>query len=63
MDYVFLTGPFVSALTNRYGFRRVAILGSVVACAALLMSSLGNTIEFLWISYGIIGGTNLNLFR
>lgn len=49
------SGPFVSALANRYGFRLVAILGSVISCAAFVLAFFSTSIEFLYISYGVIG--------
>jgi len=49
------SGPFVSALANRYGFRLVAILGSVISCAAFVLAYFSTSIEFLYISYGAIG--------
>lgn len=50
-----LAGPFVSALANRYGFRLVAILGSVISCSAFVLSYFSTSIEFLYISYGVLG--------
>jgi len=49
------SGPFVSALANRYGFRLVAILGSVISCIAFVLSYFSTSIEFLYVSYGVIG--------
>lgn len=50
-----VAGPFVSALANRYGFRLVAILGSVISCSAFVLSYFSTSIEFLYISYGVLG--------
>ena len=55
MCVVVLAGPFVSALANRYGFRLVAILGSVISCSAFVLSYFSTSIEFLYISYGVLG--------
>ncbi|XP_032667087.1 monocarboxylate transporter 12 isoform X1 [Odontomachus brunneus] len=54
--FYLMVGPFVSALANRYGFRLVAILGSVISCSAFVLSYFSTSIEFLYISYGCIGG-------
>ncbi|XP_011504318.1 PREDICTED: monocarboxylate transporter 12 isoform X2 [Ceratosolen solmsi marchali] len=54
-------GPFVSALANRYGFRSVAILGSLVACCAFVLSYFATSIEFMYVSYGILGGIGAGL--
>lgn len=45
----------MSALANRYGFRLVAILGSVISCSAFVLSYFSTSIEFLYISYGVLG--------
>lgn len=50
------TGPFASALANRYGFRSLTIAGAIIASAAFCASSFAKNVEFLYITYGIIGG-------
>ncbi|XP_011263721.1 monocarboxylate transporter 12 [Camponotus floridanus] len=59
--FYLMAGPFVSALANRYGFRLVAILGSVISCIAFVLSYFSTSIEFLYISYGAIGGIGAGL--
>ncbi|XP_029662202.1 monocarboxylate transporter 11 isoform X5 [Formica exsecta] len=59
--FYLMVGPFVSALANRYGFRLVAILGSVISCIAFVLSYFSTSIEFLYISYGAIGGIGAGL--
>lgn len=59
--FYLMAGPYVSALANRYGFRSVAILGSVVSCCAFVLSSFSTSIEYLYITYGIIGGIGAGL--
>ncbi|XP_043792168.1 uncharacterized protein LOC122714676 isoform X3 [Apis laboriosa] len=54
--FYLMAGPFVSALANRYGFRLVAILGSVISCSAFVLSYFSTSIEFLYISYGVLDG-------
>ncbi|CAG5083499.1 Similar to slc16a12b: Monocarboxylate transporter 12-B (Danio rerio) [Cotesia congregata] len=58
---IFSFGPFVSALANRYGFRLVAISGSVISCLAFVLSYFSTSIEFLYFSYGLIGGIGAGL--
>nr|CAD7588946.1 unnamed protein product [Timema genevievae] len=53
--------PFVSALANRYGFRLVTILGSILGTVGFLASSFATDVEFLFVSYGIIGGIGFGL--
>ncbi|XP_043475276.1 monocarboxylate transporter 14-like [Leptopilina heterotoma] len=59
--FYLMAGPYVSALANRYGFRSVAILGSVVSCIAFVLSSFSTSIEYLYITYGILGGIGAGL--
>ncbi|XP_046745469.1 monocarboxylate transporter 12-like isoform X2 [Diprion similis] len=59
--FYLITGPFVSALANKYGFRLVAMLGSVISCSALILAFFGRSIELLCISYGILGGIGAGL--
>lgn len=54
--FYLIAGPFASALSNRFGFRTVAITGSVLGAAAFVLSYFATSVEFLCISYGIIGG-------
>lgn len=57
--FYLLAGPFTSALANRYGFRLVAIIGSIVGASAFGLSYLANSVQFLWGSYGFLGGDDL----
>lgn len=59
--FYLMVGPFVSALANRYGFRLVTILGSVISCIAFVLSYFSTSIEYLYISYGAIGGIGAGL--
>jgi MFS family permease len=49
-------GPFVSALANRYGFRTVCILGSVLGAIGFVISYFANSVTYLFFSYGVLGG-------
>lgn len=55
--FYLIAGPFASAIANRYGFRLVAILGSLMGAAAFAISYFSYNVTFLCISYGILGGT------
>ncbi|CAB0045224.1 unnamed protein product [Trichogramma brassicae] len=59
--FYLMAGPFVSALANRYGFRMVSILGAFIACNAFLLSYFANSIELLYVFYGILGGIGAGL--
>lgn len=51
-----LTGPFVSALANRWGFRPVTIIGAVIASIGFVLSYYAQSLGFLYVTYGVIGG-------
>ena len=56
LPFFVISGPFVSALSNRYGFRVVTISGAIMAATSLAVSSFAPSIEFLFISVGVFGG-------
>ncbi|CAG5134290.1 unnamed protein product [Candidula unifasciata] len=58
--YLFI-GPVVSALTNRFGCRRVIIAGSLVAAFAFIVSSWSTNVTMLIMTYGVIGGIGFGL--
>ena len=59
----FLAGPIVSALTNKFGCRPVAITGSIIATIAFVLSVFAPNIDILILTYGVIGGKYLKLTR
>lgn len=56
-----LSGPFASYLTDRYGCRKVTIVGSITAAIGFLLSSMANSMEMLFITFGVIAGVGLSL--
>lgn len=54
--FYLMAGPFVSALANRYGFRLVAIVGSIVGGISFILSYFAMSVQYLWLTYGILGG-------
>ncbi|XP_055837911.1 uncharacterized protein LOC129906263 [Episyrphus balteatus] len=54
--FYLMAGPFVSALANRYGFRPVTVVGAIFAAASFGLSYYATSVEFLFISYGFLGG-------
>lgn len=54
--FYLMVGPFASAIANGYGFRLVAIFGSILAAAGFALSSIATSVTFLCITYGVIGG-------
>lgn len=56
-----LSGPIASYLTDRYGCRKVTIVGSITACIGFLLSATCNSMEMLFITFGVIAGVGLSL--
>lgn len=54
--FYLLTGPFVSALANRWGFRPVTIMGAAIASIGFGLSYYATSLGYLYVTYGIIGG-------
>lgn len=54
-------GPVVSALTNKFGCRTVCIAGSIIGCAAFVLSTYSPNVNVLMITYGIMGGIGFGL--
>ncbi|KAJ8723438.1 hypothetical protein PYW08_003350 [Mythimna loreyi] len=54
--FYLLLGPIASALANKYGFRAVTILGSCIAAFGFGISYYAGSPEYLYVTYGIIGG-------
>ena len=61
MEECWCIGPFVSVLSNRFGFRAVTIAGSVLAATSLAVSIFATSVEFLYVTVGIIGGIGFGL--
>lgn len=59
--FYLMVGPFVSALANRYGFRTVCILGSVLGAIGFAISYFANSVTYLFFSYGVLGGIGFGL--
>jgi hypothetical protein len=55
-DGLIFAGPFVSALSNKYGFRSATILGAVLGALGFGLSYFATNVGFLYVTYGIIGG-------
>lgn len=56
-----LSGPVASFLTDRYGCRKVTIAGAILAAAGFIISSFINTVELLFLTFGILAGFGLSL--
>lgn len=56
-----LSGPIASYLTDRYGCRKVTIVGSITAAIGFLLSSVSTSMEMLFVTFGVIAGVGLSL--
>ncbi|KFB52070.1 AGAP001782-PA-like protein [Anopheles sinensis] len=56
-----LCGPVASFLTDRYGCRKVTIIGSILASIGFALSAYANSIEMLYLTFGILSGFGLSL--
>ncbi|XP_059089851.1 monocarboxylate transporter 14-like [Tigriopus californicus] len=56
-----LSGPIASALTDRYGCRKMTILGSIMATVGFLLSTLVHRLEMLYLTFGLLAGFGLSL--
>ncbi|XP_045771763.1 uncharacterized protein LOC123871824 [Maniola jurtina] len=56
-----IAGPIMSALVDRYGCRNMTILGGLFSTVGFIAASYSNTVEVLYITYGIIAGLGMGL--
>lgn len=56
-----LSGPIASYLTDRYGCRKVTIVGSITAAIGFLLSAMSDSMEMLFVTFGVIAGVGLSL--
>lgn len=56
-----LSGPVASFLTDRYGCRKVSIVGSILASTGFVISTFANSMEVLFFTFGILAGFGLSL--
>lgn len=51
-----ITGPVVSAMTNKFGCRPVVVAGSCIATVAFVLATFSPNIEIMMLTYGVVGG-------
>ncbi|XP_012284361.1 uncharacterized protein LOC105701830 isoform X2 [Orussus abietinus] len=56
-----LSGPVMSALVDRYGCRNMTIAGGLISGLGFVLSSFSNTIEVMYLTFGVIAGLGLGL--
>lgn len=56
-----LSGPVMSALVDRYGCRKMTILGGIISTLGFVLASISTTLEMMMITFGVIAGLGLGL--
>ncbi|XP_048511168.1 monocarboxylate transporter 12 [Athalia rosae] len=56
-----LSGLFVGPLINRYDYRKVALLGSILSCSGLILTSQATSVTYIICTYSILGGLGTGL--
>ncbi|XP_013110982.2 uncharacterized protein LOC106089618 [Stomoxys calcitrans] len=56
-----LMGPIWSNLVDKYGCRKMTILGGLVSAIGFGLSSICNSVEMLMVTFGIISGLGLGI--
>ncbi|XP_068973670.1 uncharacterized protein [Bombus flavifrons] len=56
-----LSGPIMSALVDRYGCRSMTIVGGLISGIGFVLSSFSNSIEVMYLTFGVIAGLGLGL--
>uniref|UniRef100_A0A1B6DMD7 Major facilitator superfamily (MFS) profile domain-containing protein n=1 Tax=Clastoptera arizonana TaxID=38151 RepID=A0A1B6DMD7_9HEMI len=57
----FVAGPIVGGLSNKYGCRVVSMAGSLIGCAAFVLSTFSPNVLVLMLTYGLMGGIGFGL--
>ncbi|XP_055602409.1 uncharacterized protein LOC129751125 isoform X2 [Uranotaenia lowii] len=56
-----LSGPIMSSLVDRYGCRKMTILGGMVATIGFVSASYSQSVEQLYFTFGIVSGLGLGV--
>lgn len=56
-----LAGPIMSNFVDRWGCRKMTIVGGLVACVGFILSSMSTSLEILYLTFGVISGLGLGL--
>uniref|UniRef100_T1JCF8 Major facilitator superfamily (MFS) profile domain-containing protein n=1 Tax=Strigamia maritima TaxID=126957 RepID=T1JCF8_STRMM len=56
-----LLGPLASALSNRFSCRFITVIGGLCTAVGLGLSYFATSIDYLYISYGLLGGIGAGL--
>ena len=51
-----MTGPFAGALVDRFGPKRVLLIGGTILTLAVILCSRANTIYYFYLLFGVVNG-------
>ena len=58
---MWISGPFASALVNRFGCRPVCVAGSIISCVAFMLCTVSTSVNHMMLTYGVMGGIGFGL--
>lgn len=56
-----MSGPVLSNLVDKYGCRKMTMIGGFLACSGFVLASLSTSVEFLYLTFGILAGFGLGV--
>ncbi|CAG9811220.1 unnamed protein product [Chironomus riparius] len=56
-----MSGPVMSNLVDKYGCRKMTMIGGFVGCLGFVLSAFSNSVEMLFLTFGIISGLGLGV--
>lgn len=56
-----LAGPIMSNLVDTYGCRKMTMVGGVLSCVGFVLASISPSIEWLYLTFGILAGLGLGI--
>lgn len=56
-----LAGPILSNLVDKYGCRVMTIIGGLIAGIGFVLSALSNSVEMLYLTFGLISGFGIGI--
>lgn len=61
MSVPLLVGPIMSNLVDKYGCQKMTMIGGLLGCAGFVLSSISNSVEVLFITFGVVAGLGLGV--
>ncbi|KAJ6644018.1 Monocarboxylate transporter 12 [Pseudolycoriella hygida] len=56
-----MSGPIMSNLVDKYGCRKMTIIGGIISGTGFVLASFSNSIEMLYWTFGFLGGLGLGI--